>query len=90
MCYEEKIQGFKSELEGIFKGDRKLLNYLDWVFLIPIVERTDDLEDEFIDGFCLALFASGKLESTLEAERVANIIKEARNSLYDDLNSGHN
>lgn len=77
------MEGYKAELTEIF--DDEMMSVLDELFLIPLaIDGDDTISDDFISGFCAALYHSGQI-NPLQAERLEKMIKSARALIRIDL-----
>lgn len=65
---------------GLIVKNEKMLDVLNAVFLIDDVEKTDD----YIKGFCDALFYTGYLNSELDADKLAILVKEHRILFFNE------
>lgn len=65
---------------GLIVKDEKILEVLNAVFLIDDVEKADD----YIKGFCEALFYTGHLNSALDADKLTILIKEHRILFFNE------
>lgn len=77
------ITAYSEEVKHILKGDKRLLDVIDMLFLVSVeLEKQGDtiepITDDFIDGFCVGLFHSGKIDDGLQTERLKSLIKSAR------------
>lgn len=77
------MEGYKAELIEMLEAN--MLAVLDELFLTPLViDGEDTISDDFISGFCAALYHSEKI-NPLQAERLEKIIKSARALILLDL-----
>ena len=75
--------GYRQELEAML--DPAMIEKLDEIFLLPLaVHGDDEITDDFISAFCVALYRSGKLPPG-NTQKLRDIICSARALVRADL-----